>query len=138
MDGVGGGVAVRYDQSSRFIKRAPVLLVGGVTVHSIEQRRRIGVHIAGMAAQVAVQILLDHGGRGLAVPGEGDIFIGDAFPLQMFAQQPGLGGLAGTVGPFEYDQPSAHFRFPFSCRTWTRNSGSFIIRPMRFGSLHRR
>ena len=138
MDGVGRGVAVRDHQPAGLIESAPVLLVGGIAIHGKHQGCRIGVHIAGMAAQMAVQILLDHGGGGLAVPGKSDVFIGDAFPLQMLAQQPGLGGFAGTVGPFEYDQPSAHFRFPFSCRTWTRNSGSFIIRPMRFGSLHRR
>ncbi len=138
VDGVGGGVAVRHHQTARFIKWTPVLLVRSVAVHGKHQGCRIGVHIAGMAAQMAVQILLDHSGRGLSVPGKVDVLIGNILPFQMLAQQPGLGGLAGTVGPLEYDQPSAHFRFPFSCRTWTRNSGSFIIRPMRFGSLQRR
>ena len=138
MDGVGGGVAVRHHQTSRLIKRTPVLLIRGVAIHGVKQGCGVGVHIAGTLTQIAVQILLHHGGGGLAVPGKGDIFVGDVFPPQMLTQQPGLGGFAGTVGPFEYDQTSVHFRFPFSCRTWTRNSGSFIIRPMRFGSLHRR
>ena len=81
MDGVGRGVAVRDHQPAGLIESAPVLLVGGIAIHGKHQRRCIGVHIAGMAAQVAVQILLHHGGGGLAVPGKSDVFIGDAFSL---------------------------------------------------------
>ena len=43
---------------------------------------------------------------------------------------------AGTIGPFKYNEPSLHLFFSFL--TWSRNKGSFIMRPMRLGSLQRR
>ncbi len=52
---------------------------------------------------------------------------------QGLAQQLCLGGLAGTVGALQIRSVfhSVFLLLP----TWTRNSGSFIMRPMRFGSL---
>ena len=69
--------------------------------------------------------------------------LADALPIcdaplgQGLAQELCLGGLAGAVRALEYNQFSAHLCL-FSCLTWIKNSGSFIIRPMRRGSLHRR
>ena len=137
MNRIGGGIAVCNNQSAGFVECAPILLVGCITVHRIEHGCRIGIDITGLFAQIAVQILLHHGSRWLTVPGKINLLIRDSLPIQMLAQQSGLGCLAGTVGSFEYNQLSTHFRF-FSCLTWTRNNGSFIMRPSRFGSLHRR
>ena len=135
--GVGGGVAVRHHKAPGLVEGAPVLLVGGVAVHGVKEGGGVGVDIPGVLTQVPVQVLLYHGRRGLAVAGEIDVLVGDALPGQALTEELGLGGLAGTVRPLEDDEFSLHFPH-FSFRTCTRKSGSFIIRPMRLGSLQRR
>ena len=137
MDGVGGGVAVSYNQSATLIEVAPVLLIGRIAVHGKKRRGGKSIHIAGVLPQIAIQVLLDHGGRGLSIPGEVDLPEGCPLLFEMAAQELGLGGLAGAVRSFKYDQFSAHF-FRFSCLTCTKKRGSFIMRPMRLGSLQSR
>ena len=137
MDSVGGRVAVSDHQASRLVEITPVLLIGCVAVHGEEDRGGIGVHIAGLLAQVSVQILLNHGGGRLSVPWEIDFTERDSLRFQAAAQKSGLGGLSGAVRSFKNDQFSAHF-FRFSCLTCTKKRGSFIMRPMRLGSLQSR
>ena len=137
MDGVGGGVPVGHHDAAFLIEPAPVLLVGGEAVHGVQHRRGVGVHVPGPVAQGSVEVEVRRFGKGVAIPGKVDLPICDAPLGQGLAQELCLGGLARSVRALEYDQFSVHLRL-FSCLTWIRNSGSFIIRPMRRGSLHRR
>ena len=138
VDSVGGGVAVCDHHATLLIKSPPLLFVRGKAVHGEKHRGGIGIHISRLAAQRPVKIQVRRLGKGIAVPGKIDLPEGDTLPLETLAHHAGLGRLSGTVGPLQHDQLSAHFRFPFSCRTWTRNSGSFIIRPARRGAFKRR
>ena len=133
MDRVGGGVAVGQNQLSRLIVLPPVLPVGGKAVHREEHRGGVGVHVSRLLAQGALQIQFGRFGKGIAIAGKIDDAKIHALPGQTLAQQLDLGGFPGAVGTLEYDQFSLHFRFLFSAFTWTRNKGSFIIRPMRLG-----
>ena len=131
--GVGGGVAVGQDQRAVFIVLAPVLLVGGVAVHREQGGGGVGVHIAGAVPQHTGQIQPGRLGKGVAVAGEVDLPKEDPLLPQPLGHHMGLGGLAGAVGTLKNDQPAPHVRSLFSRATWTKNRGSFIIRPTRLG-----
>ena len=134
MHGVGGRVAVGDEQPARLVVAAPVLLVGGVAVHSVEGGSRVGIHIVGMRAERAAEVQLDERGGLFAVAREVELAAVHALALQPLKEEPGLRGLAGAVRPLKDNEPSlVHFRF--SPATWTRKSGSFIMRPARDGFL---
>ena len=137
VDRVGGGVAVGNHHAAGLVEPAPVLLIRGKAVHGKHGGRGIGVDVAGLVPQSPPEITRHRLGKGIAVPGKINLPAGQALPPQMLQQELGLGGLAGAVRPLQYNQCSFHLR-RFSRCTWTRNRGSFIIRPARRGSLHRR
>ena len=136
--GVGGGIPVRDHKPPLLVPLAPVLYIRRVPVHGVKRGGGIGVHSAGVCSKGPAQVHPHQHGGVLVVPGKGQLPHGMPPPLQRLHQKPGLGGLAGAVGPLEHDELSPHFLFPLSAAAWTRNSGSFTIRPMRRGSRHSR
>ena len=138
VDGVGGSIAVCDHQPSRLVPVSPVLLVGGVAVHGVKRGGGIGVYVIGVRAKIPVQVHPNQHGGVLIVPGKGQLPYRPAPLLQGLHQELGLGGLAGAVSALKNNELSLHFRFPLSPVTWTRNRGSFIMRPMRLGSLQSR
>ncbi len=136
MHGVRGRVAVSDQKAARLVIFAPVLLIGRVAVDRVEGRGRVGVHIARVRAERAAEVQLDERGGFFAVAREVELAAVDALALQPLEEQLALRRLAGAVRAFKYDQLPAHLRF--SPETWTRKSGSFIMRPIRDGFLTRR
>ena len=105
---VGGGVTVGNNQPAAFVKPSPILPVAGKAVHRIEGGSRIGIHIPGMAAKSSGEIQPDQRRGFLLIPGKLQPPIGDAPPVQLPAQQGGLGSLAGAICPFKHDKPALH------------------------------
>ncbi len=133
VDGVGGSVPVGQNQPAGGVYLPPVLLEGGVAVHGVEGGGGVGADVAGSGPQRAVEIEPCGLCEGVAVAWKVDLMEGDALRLESLGQQTGLGCLARAVRALKHNQFSAHDRL--SPAVWSRNRGSFIIRPNRLGFL---
>ena len=112
VDGVGGGISVGNDDAAVFIEFAPVFLERSIAIHCKESGRGIGIHVAGIRAEVAREIHFDErGGIGVIVR-KGDLT--HVLPLltQTFKEQLRLRGLAAAVKTFDDNERSpGHVRF---------------------------
>ena len=119
MHGIAGGVPVGNDQPPLFIPAAPVLLIGGKSVHGVKRGGGVSIDIGGVRAESAVQVQPQQR-RGLfPIPGKLQLAEGHTPCLQLPAQKRRLGGLSGAVRPLEYDQFPPHAMLPPSVRAYT-------------------
>ena len=73
------------------------------------QMQRVAIaRVPGMAAKGPGEIQPDQRRGFLLIPGKLQPPVGDAPPVQLPAQQGGLGSLAGAICPFKHDKPALH------------------------------
>ena len=106
-------------QSALPVVLAPVLLIGGKSVHGVKRGGGVSIDIGGVRAEGAVQVQPQQR-RGLfPIPGKLQLAEGHTPCLQLPAQKRRLGGLSGAVRPLEYDQFPPHAMLPPSVRACT-------------------
>ena len=143
MDGIGGGVPVGQDDPAAPVKLPPILLPGRVTVHGVEGGGRVGVHVAGMGAELSLEIHPQQHGRRFLIPGKHQPVKGLPLRFHTLAQPGKLGGFPRAVGALQHDElsRSLHATSPplsFQNTALTKKPGSLAMRPMRLGCFARR
>ena len=59
MHGVGSRIPVGQHQATLAVELAPIGLVAGIAVDSVEAGRRVGIDVVGLVAERAGQVHLD-------------------------------------------------------------------------------